>query len=415
MKKTLVWLVISAAFIGPGTVTTATSAGVSYGTALLWTIPVAGFACIILQEGAARVTIVTGKKFGRVLVDQFKGFFSAMVIPFAIVLGCAAYEAGNILGAVEGVKMIVGLPTYVITLVLSSIAALLLLTGKFRVLTNSLGALIGIMGLGLIILLFNMDIDPAELTSLIIPRIVPGSELIVLGLIGTTVVPYNIFLGSRLAEHQSIDQMRTGLVISVIVGGVITIALMLIGSQVKGEFSFIAVADSISNLTGKYGGFIFAFGLFAAGLTSSITAPWAAATMLSSVKDWKNPERVFKITWVGVLLTGVVFGVSNVKPVPVIIIAQALNGLILPFLTFSIFRVLNLGTVMGKEKNTVALNMGLLVVMVITSILGLLNFLKAFLSATGYNGTIGKTALSVIVIISVLAAGYIGLKNTKKQ
>ena len=68
MRKTLVWLVISAAFVGPGTVTTATKAGEALGTTLLWTIMFAVFACVLLQEGAARIYIVSGKQLRNVIL-----------------------------------------------------------------------------------------------------------------------------------------------------------------------------------------------------------------------------------------------------------------------------------------------------------------------------------------------------------
>ena len=79
---------------------------------------------------------------------------------------------------------------------------------------------------------------------------------------------------------------------------------------------------------------VFAIGLFAAGFTSSITAPLAAAITLKSVgsasQDWSEKSLRYRLGWGVVLLTGLIFGVTGVKPVPVIILAQAANGLILP-------------------------------------------------------------------------------------
>ena len=98
MKKTLVWFVISAAFIGPGTVTTATSAGAHYGSQLLWTILFAIFACITLQEASARINIASGYSLGEAIQKLFKkdgtNSFISKAVVFSIVLGCAAYEAG---------------------------------------------------------------------------------------------------------------------------------------------------------------------------------------------------------------------------------------------------------------------------------------------------------------------------------
>ena len=51
-------LLVTAAFIGPGTVTTASRAGAQFGFALLWTLVFATCATIVLQEMAARLGIV---------------------------------------------------------------------------------------------------------------------------------------------------------------------------------------------------------------------------------------------------------------------------------------------------------------------------------------------------------------------
>ena len=50
--------VIAAAFIGPGTVTTATLAGAEYGVTLLWALLFSVLATLVLQEMAARLGLL---------------------------------------------------------------------------------------------------------------------------------------------------------------------------------------------------------------------------------------------------------------------------------------------------------------------------------------------------------------------
>ena len=90
-------MVIAAAFIGPGTVTTAAAAGAGYGYSLLWALVFSIIACILLQESAARITIASGLTLGEAIKHRFKSQKVALAIGVAIFLGCAAYEAGNIL------------------------------------------------------------------------------------------------------------------------------------------------------------------------------------------------------------------------------------------------------------------------------------------------------------------------------
>ena len=102
----LFWLVIAAAFIGPGTVTTAASAGASFRYQLVWAMLFSTGACLILQESAARIVIATGKSLGQNIKLYFKTDGVAWLIASAIFLGCLAYEAGNILGALSGISLI---------------------------------------------------------------------------------------------------------------------------------------------------------------------------------------------------------------------------------------------------------------------------------------------------------------------
>jgi manganese transport protein len=420
MRKTLIWFVISAAFIGPGTVATATSAGAEYGLALLWTIVFAIIACIVLQEGAARINIAANLSLGQAIVKQFssegKKISIAMALTIAVVLGCAAYEAGNILGAVSGISLIVGIKTQVATLGIIFIAAVLLYTNRFNLITTFLASIIGIMGLSLLAVAFSLDINSGDLIQgLTIPRIPQGSELLTLGLIGTTVVPYNLFLGSRLAKSQELKSMRRGLSLSVIMGGLISVSLILIGSKVEGPFSFMGVADALSKATGPWATYFFAFGLFAAGLTSAITAPWAASITLTSTIKVKSKNKAFKITWMIVLLAGLIFGVSEVKPIPIIILAQAVNGILLPFLAVAILLVLNNKQIMLQHANRWVGNLLLLLIVWVTGILGLLNFLKAIYSTFGIEQSITNTTLILLSLVSLVITLGVGINVLRQK
>ena len=102
----LFWSVVTAAFIGPGTITTATKAGTFYNFQLLWALVFSTFAALLLQEASARLAINSKLNLGEAIAKKFEGKSSRTLVLFivivAIIVGCTAYEAGNILGAVEG-------------------------------------------------------------------------------------------------------------------------------------------------------------------------------------------------------------------------------------------------------------------------------------------------------------------------
>ncbi|MCB0845328.1 MAG: divalent metal cation transporter, partial [Bacteroidetes bacterium] len=115
----LFWSVISAAFIGPGTVTTASKAGATYHTELLWALVFSTLACIILQEAAARIPLGSGFNLGEAIAEKLgsgKNRWVKIAVAGSVIFGCAAYQAGNILGAVSGVGLLFDIDPRLITL-----------------------------------------------------------------------------------------------------------------------------------------------------------------------------------------------------------------------------------------------------------------------------------------------------------
>ena len=103
---------IAAAFIGPGTVTLCSIAGLDFGFSLLWTLVLSIIATIVLQEMAARLGIVSQKSLSEVIKNEIKNPLTKNIIItlilLAIVIGNAAYEAGNISGGVLGLESVFG-------------------------------------------------------------------------------------------------------------------------------------------------------------------------------------------------------------------------------------------------------------------------------------------------------------------
>ena len=103
---------VAAAFIGPGTLTTCTMVGVQTSYSWLWAMLFAIIATIVLQEMAARLGFVTEQGLGEEFNRQFSTGISRLIVFFlvigAILIGNAAYEAGNISGGVLGMDLLVG-------------------------------------------------------------------------------------------------------------------------------------------------------------------------------------------------------------------------------------------------------------------------------------------------------------------
>ncbi|MEZ4827796.1 MAG: divalent metal cation transporter [Bacteroidia bacterium] len=384
------WSVISAAFIGPGTVTTAGKAGAEFGSSLIWALLFSTIATILLQEVSARIAITSGKNLGEAIRLRFDvpGFrWIRYFVGISVVFGCAAYQTGNLLGAVSGMSLWIGLNAQAATLTLGLACGLTLWLGRPEGISRFLGLVVAVMGLLFVAVAFRTKIPAGEwLSGTFIPAIPENSGLLVIGLVGTTIVPYNLFLGSGIGKGQDIQTMRRGLIPAVAIGGVISVAILIAATGLDGTFSFQELAELLRKETGEWAAICFAMGLFAAGFTSAITAPLASAITAQSIwgnddPAWKSDGRNFRQVWLLVLMAGIVFGVSGIRPVPAIIAAQALNGLLLPFFSVCLLLVVNDKKIMPPGAvNKPWMNVAMILIVGITFFLGAINLWRAYQS-----------------------------------
>ncbi len=387
LSSVLFWSIISAAFIGPGTVTIAARAGTDFRMQLLWALVFSIFATIVLQEAAARITIASGKNLGQIVARQFsegRARRLRWVLFGAVAFGCAAYQAGNLLGALSGLALIDDLSQVWATLVLGAICFGFLWIGNFQQIARLLGFVVALMGLVFLAVALQSDVRAFELVEGTFRLAIPeGGAILVIGLIGTTIVPYNLFLASGISQGQDVREMRTGLVLAILIGGIISVAIMVVGSQLYGTFSFAGLAEALGEQLGRFATLFFSFGLFAAGLSSSITAPLAAAITAQSLlgegrPQWQVRGRSFRMVWMLVLGVGLLFGILDVQPIPAIILAQAINGLLLPIITAFLYMAVNDRTLLGEQyANKPLSNILMLLIVGITCFLGLNNVWKA--------------------------------------
>lgn len=412
ISNVVLWSVISAAFIGPGTITTAITAGSLFQIQLIWAVVFATLACILLQEVSARITIASGLTFGQVLAKRYgnAGAWIKWTVALPVLLGCAAYEAGNILGAVSGISLLAEGDGQIYTVIITVAVGLVLWRGGSRTISLIMTALVGMMGIAFLVLAFQTHFSFSELfRAAVIPELPQGSEWIALALLGTTIVPYNIFIGSAISKGHTIPLMRVGLTISVVIGGLITCWIMIAGSLTTGFSTFAELATSLQDQLGVAGGWALGIGLFAAGFSSSITSPYAASLIASTVLESKN-IRVTRGVWMLVLLIGFIFGFSGVKPIPVILTVQALNGFVLPLLTYFLILLVNDRKVIPTaNQHGLVYNLFLLSIFGITLLIGLNNVDKAITG--GFQ--LSTDHFEVVLIVTGVTLAYMGLELWK--
>lgn len=408
LSSVVLYSIISAAFIGPGTITTAVTAGASFGLQLLWAVTLGTLGCLVLQEISARVVIGSGLNLKDAAEKGLgkAGLKLVTLTGMVVMLGCAAYEAGNILGAVSGLNILTGMNTRWLTVAVVVVAFIILWFNKRSLISGIMTFLVALMGIAFISLAFQQSFGPVELiTSATSPQFPQQGSLLVLGLVGTTIVPYNIFLGSGISRGKTIPEMRIGLTISVLMGGFITGAIVVAGTAVHAFVSFPELADQLRDKMGPVGAWALGIGLFAAGFSSSITAPYAASLVAATLWGWDKTQKL-RWVWGAVLTVGFLFGVSGVKPIPVILTVQALNGFILPLLAAVLILLVNRKTVLQDiHRPGLFYLLSMLAVFFSVTIIGLNQIEKTFI-ATGWIAGSGILFLVGVAMLCTLLLSY---------
>lgn len=369
-------LIIAASFIGPGTITTAIVTGAGFGYALAWTIIFSILATIVLQEMAARLGIGAriglGEAMRRTFSNPILRVLMVILVVAAIGIGGAAYAGGDTTGTALAVSTVVPLDHRIIVALIIVAIFGLLITGSYQVVEKVLMVMVGILTLLFVITAVVVRPPLGELlTGMVVPTIPAGALLTAIALIGTTVVPYNVFLHANLVqenwggapEGEAIREARIDTVSSIALGGVITLAVMAtaFGSMYTQGMAAETGADmarALEPLLGPAAPWVFALGLFCAGFTSALAGPLGAAYAITGVLGLSTSMRSwpFRAVWITVLLIGAAIALTGIEPVSIIVVAQAANGLLLPIIAVFLLITMNNRRMLGRHANGVLSN-----------------------------------------------------------
>ena len=392
---------VAAAFIGPGTVTTCTIAGSSFGYTLLWALTLSIIATVILQEMSARLGLISGQGLAQSIRTEIKRpwikWLAIVIVLSAIVIGNSAYEAGNISGGVLGLNtifpdstiQIAGMDVNPFIPLIGLIAFILLFIGNYKIIERVLIGLVILMSLSFLITAILTQPNLLEIIKgMFIPKQPDGSLLMIVGLIGTTVVPYNLFLHASLVNErwkggvEDLPQVRRDTYASIVLGGIISIAIVICAASVTNNDmkNGADLAKALEPTFGSSANYLLGIGLFAAGITSAITAPMAAAYVAKDCFNWAGTLKSwnFRAVWFVILLIGVFVSMTGLKPIEVIQFAQIANGLLLPIIAIFLLWIVNKPSIMGGYVNSRFQNALGLIILTLTIILCIKTFIKVF-------------------------------------
>ena len=416
LRALLVWTVLTASTIGPGTVTMCSKSGADYGATLIWAVVISAAIALVLQEGSGRLTIASGKSLGeavRALTPSGVPLLGRHLFAAGCVVGNFAYEANNVVGAMAAVEILLqpaddnlfgyadvncslpedssnsssaSLPTIddvhlpirqTINFLLWPLCLLVISTSTQKI-SLLCSAVVLMMLLCFLITLCGAGLPLASsILRGLLPSIPDGSAEVVLAVLGTTSIPVNILLGSSLArQSDSLGAMRKGVALASVLTGVMSLLIMMVGTRVPPHpscvpFALVDVARVLQGVMGRTGLYGFGVGLFGAGLSSALTIPLGLTLTLNDLYGLSSDEELAASGEESAKRTrwrrrGVMCAFLGMSVVPALLVpysgtettiliittAQVVNGVLLPWVAAALFISLNHASIVGGESSS---------------------------------------------------------------
>ena len=199
---------VSVGYMDPGNWATDLEGGSRFGYALVWVILMSNLMAILLQTLSARLGIVTGKDLAQACRSEYSkaASFSLWILGEIAIAAC---DLAEVLGTILGLNLLFGLPLLWGALVTLFDTFLLLAIQKLgvRKMEAFILSLISVIAGGFIVNLFLAKPDWGMAAVGLAPSLPTGSLYIILGIIGATVMPHNLYLHSSLVQTRRVSRI----------------------------------------------------------------------------------------------------------------------------------------------------------------------------------------------------------------
>ncbi len=407
-RKSKLLLILAA--LGPGIVTamagndaggisTYSTVGASFGFATLWVIPLMCILLIVVEMTAAKMGAVTGKGFAALIRESFGIRLTALAM-FALLIGNVCTTFSEFAGIASGMEMF-GVTKY-IAVPVAAVAVWLLIVGGSYKRVEKVFLILSLVFLTYVIAAFLAEPNWEDAAiNTIVPHVVSDQQFIslVISMIGTTIAPWMMFFNqSNVVEKgvtpddlftQKVDVV-SGTVAACLVAWfiIVTTGTVLFPQGITIEDAADA-ARALAPFAGQYAEALFAIGLIAASFLAACVLPLTTAFVICEAFGWEagvsfkwKEAPLFKSIFTFVIvLSAVIVLIPNINLMAVMLMAQFINGLVLPVLLVFMALISSDKRVMGKFKNgrvsriliwvTVAIVTVLTVILLVMQVLGI--------------------------------------------
>lgn len=386
-------LITSALVVGPGSLTLASKIGAIYGYQLIWILIVTVIFMMIYTEISMRIGLASNLTFIQ-LINQKWGKFGGILIGVGAFLVTTSFQAGNSIGVGVAFSVITGLNTQLLIVLLTILGIILLFSKNFyNLLENVMIGLIALMLLSFIITTVLVKPSVASIASGFIPTIPEGSLGLIIALTATSFSIVGAAYQSYLVKEKgwSIKDVNEGAKESyfgIFLLGLITLLVMIVGAAVLKPAGIMVDSVNEMGLTleplfGSWATIVFMFGLFGAAFSSLIGNATIGGAMLSDGVGFGNSLKDIrvKLMIIAVMLFGsIVALIFGGAPVNMIVFAQAITIVVVPFIAIALLVVANDKEIMGELKNTTTKNVIAIIGLIVLILLAFNNVKNIFFS-----------------------------------
>ena len=352
-----------------GGVATYSNAGANYGFEQLWTVPIMCCLLIVVQETAARMGCVTGKGFASLIREQFGVRKSAFAM-LALLVSNTTVTLSEFAGIASGLELF-GIPVYVSVPVSAITIWLLSMSGSYKRIEKIL-LIVSCVFLTYVVAGFMVKPDwGAAANFTLVPRIEmePNYLSLLVANVGTTIAPWMVFLAQsnvvdKNADADDIPYQRIDTITGAIVASAISWFIILTTGAVLHPAGVVVnssadAATALAPLAGPYAEVLFGAGLVGASFLAACVLPGITSSAVCEAFGWErgaNRSLGEAKTYHGIvaailLLSAAVVLIPNVNLFGIMMMAQVINGILLPVLLVYMVKIAGDPHVMGEHAN----------------------------------------------------------------
>ncbi|PWV82381.1 Mn2+ and Fe2+ transporters of the NRAMP family [Prauserella marina] len=323
--------------IGPGFITQTTTFTVQMGAAFAFAILISIIVDIAVQLNVWRVIGVSGMRAQELGNKVLPGLGILMAV--LVVFGGLVFNIGNVAGASLGLDAMMGLDVKIGGAISAALAIGIFLSKKAGLAMDRIVVLLGVIMIGLT--LYVAIVAGPPVGEAIKQTVLPDDIdfLVITTLIGGTVGGYITYAGAhRLVDAgvtgpKNIVDVSRSSIISLLVTGLMRVLLFLaIFGVVAGGVALTSdnmAAEAFGHAAGEVGVRMFGVILWGAALTSVVGASYTSVSFIVTFSP-KLKERQNWLVVGFIAISAGFFLLLDQAPANLLILAGALNGLILP-------------------------------------------------------------------------------------